>query len=570
MRRLKIILELFSNPEYRVELSVVLFLLIGLSLTILVHQITLGGVEDLLASDMKSTQYYERNLEELQNLNDHLSDLDTELNVYIFNNDLLKEATIRAHIEQINKGLDRIGANLSGNAEEKRQFNSINQFVKQKIVLSEAILRRYNTQNVQRAKDLLLNQEQWSKQLIDSIEHISTNLRVLQQNNLKANITSHQQFIGNARRVEFVTTIIVFAIVSISILYLLRETSQRLHLQEKLAFAKEEAERSARIKEQFMANMSHEIRTPLNAIVGFTNLLKNTPLNARQQEYVESMRYSGENLIAIVNDILDLSKMEAEMTKLEEVPFHFKELLHNLEALFRYRAEEKGIDFQFIVDAEIPDQLIGDPNRLMQIFTNLLNNAIKFTDQGEVTLRATLTEKEADQSALICVEVQDTGIGIPKNQLHKVFERFSQDYSDSTRKYGGAGLGLTIVKYLIELLNGTIKVESEEGAGTKFTVSLPFLISTDMQAQPFPSPTTNVDNKQFSFKPSKILMVEDNPMNRRVIELLLDSWELQLEQAENGKQALELVRQNQYDLILMDIQMPELDGIIRRALFVIN
>ena len=326
-------------------------------------------------------------------------------------------------------------------------------------------------------------------------------------------------------------------------------------MEDALIQARELAEQSGQLKEQFIANMSHEIRTPLNAILGFSNLLQRSGLNDHQQEFAQGIRTSSENLLAIINDILDFSKIAAGAIRIEQIPFSLPALLHSVDQMFHYRADEKRLKFEVQTAGNVPEAVLGDPTRLTQILVNLLGNAFKFTDQGRVTLSVTSTEQQAG-TALIEFRVSDTGIGIAAEKLGVVFERFGQASADTTRRFGGAGLGLTISKQLIELQGGHIRVESAEGQGATFIVGIPYLIAEAAGTQ---GQGQLLDNR-FKNGKVKILIVEDNPLNQRIVELLLDDWGFSHEHAANGKIALEMLRHNVYDLVLMDIQMPEMDG----------
>ena len=252
-------------------------------------------------------------------------------------------------------------------------------------------------------------------------------------------------------------------VIVISIMVLFRDIKRRNKVELELRNAEKQAYKVAEMKEQFMANMSHEIRTPMNSILGFANFLSHTELNKDQQDYIRAIQASGENLLTIINDILDFSKIEAGMLHIEKVAFNPAELFHSLQVMFQQRADEKNLSLNFNVD-DIPVTLIGDPTRLTQILVNIINNAIKFTKQGgvSVTVRK-LTEN--DDEIFLDFQVKDSGIGIPHEKLDAIFDRFNQAYTDTTRKFGGSGLGLSIVKKLIELLNGKIKVESNVGIG---------------------------------------------------------------------------------------------------------
>jgi CheY-like chemotaxis protein len=312
--------------------------------------------------------------------------------------------------------------------------------------------------------------------------------------------------------------------------------------------------------------MSHEIRTPLNAILGFTNLIKARSREPELQEFAEAIGRSGESLLTIINDILDMSKIEAGMIKIESTAFNIRSLLHSIQTMSAARSREKGLDFVMTIDELVPDTLSGDPTRLTQIFMNIIGNAIKFTPQGAI--RVDVGVEEVDFKGVgvrgregnhirLGFAISDTGIGIAKEQLTGIFERFRQAEDSVTRKYGGTGLGLAIAKDLITLQCGEIEVESEVGKGTVFRFMIPYEIPAEPLANPAPM------EKRPGFANNRhirILIVEDNEMNQRLLKHLLTGWKFSFEMVSNGTGALEKLRTQQYDLVLMDVQMPEMDG----------
>jgi CheY-like chemotaxis protein/nitrogen-specific signal transduction histidine kinase len=315
---------------------------------------------------------------------------------------------------------------------------------------------------------------------------------------------------------------------------------------------------AASVKENFLANMSHEIRTPLNAILGFTNILQKTNLDPQQRKHIEIIQTSGTNLLSIVNDILDLSKIEAGMMRIEEAPFRPTDVMASVQQMLNPKAEEKNLQLILKVDDETPETLCGDAMRLTQVLVNLISNAIKFTDEGGVYVRVTPFKKIGES---VCLEilVRDTGIGIPKDKQKYIFERFEQAEAETTRRFGGTGLGLSIVKHLIDLQKGTITLNSEEGYGTSFLIVLPYRITNEVApAFNHRNLTQNIPVMQNSF--CKILVAEDNAMNQQLIRHLLKNWGIEFDLVFNGAQAIESLKKQKYDLVLMDIQMPEMDG----------
>lgn len=325
-------------------------------------------------------------------------------------------------------------------------------------------------------------------------------------------------------------------------------------IQEQLENARQIAEETAKIKENFLANMSHEIRTPMNGIIGLTRILLNTKMNEEQTGYLRSIKMCSDNLMVIIDDILDFSKIEAGKMSFEELPFNLHDSIKHTIELFQAKADEKGIQLVSEVATGIPMTIIGDPTRLSQILNNLVSNAIKFTENGEVRLSARLTQKN-DNKARIFFEVKDTGIGIPEKSISTIFESFTQASSDTTRKFGGTGLGLTIVKKLVELQDGEINVRSKSGSGTSFTFHIDFPVVETIQQEI----KKKEDDENISHL--KVLIAEDNKINQLVVRKIFSDWKTKIEFADNGEQAVQMAKNEQFDIILMDIQMPVMDGL---------
>ena len=330
---------------------------------------------------------------------------------------------------------------------------------------------------------------------------------------------------------------------------------ERKIAEEELLKAKKQAEESVISKDQFLANMSHEIRTPMNAIIGFTELLSQTKLNEQQKEYAGSVKVAGENLLSIINDILDFSKIESGVISIESAPSDLHQIMKNVYDLLKIGARQKALEFSYHFDERIPPALMCDALRLNQILINLVGNAIKFTEKGSVHFSAALTES-ANNRHHIRFSIRDTGIGIHDEKKEKIFERFTQVNNEINRKYEGTGLGLSISKNLIELQGGKLELHSQEGIGSEFLFSLWMehghldeVIKEDFR-----------DLKSRHIHQNKILIIEDNFLNQKLAKNVLNNFGFEVELAFNGQIGLEMLRHQQYDLVLMDLQMPELDG----------
>ncbi|MHB8260929.1 MAG: response regulator [Bacteroidia bacterium] len=348
------------------------------------------------------------------------------------------------------------------------------------------------------------------------------------------------------------------------------ENTQRavLNILEDYSEAKEKAEESTKLKEAFLANMSHEIRTPMNAIIGFSDLLSKGELEEKESEYVRIIKSAGENLLTIINDILDISKIEAGMMTFEEHTFSVKEIFKSLSVMLMGKAKEKNIDLVFNCDEDVSDSLLGDPTRLTQIIINLTGNAIKFTEiGGRVNVFAKIL-KEENETILVEFSVKDTGIGIPPDKLEHIFERFRQAESHTTRKYGGTGLGLSIAKQLVVLQGGALTVKSEFKVGSEFSFFIPYKKSVEVLSK------TEIKSEKYNMAELcklNILLVEDNQLNIKLILSLFSEYNLKVQVAENGSVCIEKLKENNFDIILMDMEMPVMNGyeaatIIRKEL----
>ena len=345
------------------------------------------------------------------------------------------------------------------------------------------------------------------------------------------------------------------------VLATIRDITERKKIKNELIEAKIKAESATKIaedalksKQQFLANMSHEIRTPMTAIIGFTKVLLKTDLSSKQNEYLQAIKTSGDALLVLINDILDLAKVDAGKIAFEQVPFKMDLFLSNMFHLFEIKIQEKNLALVKEYDSKIPAVLVGDSIRLQQIFLNLMSNALKFTTKGKITVSVRLVNEDKEK-ATIEFSVTDSGIGIAEENLENIFESFQQATSSTSRIFGGTGLGLAIVKQLVEKQGGTIGIKSKINEGSTFIFTLSFQ-KTQSEIE-LESKELVLDNE---IKDIKVLVVEDVKLNQLLMKVILDEFKFKYDIADNGKIAIEKLQTDLYDIILMDLQMPIMDG----------
>lgn len=332
-------------------------------------------------------------------------------------------------------------------------------------------------------------------------------------------------------------------------------TQQKEHEAELMA-SKKLAEEALAAKSEFLSNMSHEIRTPMNAIIGLSSLLlQEKSLSKELMENLELIHYSADNLLIIINDILDYSKLEAKKLHLENLQFDLGEVMDKVVKTYRIKAVEKGLKLHYQIDPELPRLVEGDPFRLNQVLLNLVSNAVKFTQEGQVEISCALGEKEEGASYIF--KVTDTGMGIPKAVQKQIFESFTQANSNTTRNYGGTGLGLAICQQLIEMQGGTIWVESKEGEGSTFFFELPYRTVEQREEE---NPKRDSESAKLALANLRVLVAEDNQINQKLIWQIFKRWGLEPTLTNNGKEAVEAYKKQAFDLILLDLQMPVMDG----------
>ncbi|MEI6208278.1 MAG: ATP-binding protein [Desulfuromonadales bacterium] len=329
-----------------------------------------------------------------------------------------------------------------------------------------------------------------------------------------------------------------------------------LDYNRQLIEARVQAESANRAKSEFLANMSHELRTPMNGVTGMAQLLELTRLDEEQKKYVDTIISSGNCLITLINDILDLSKMEAGKLIPEQIEFSLRSCMNNIITVFQHTADSKGLTFSTTVSPDIPDALTGDPLRLRQVLLNLVGNAIKFTPAGGVSVTAAAREQHGT-TMILEFAVRDTGIGIAADKLDMIFDSFTQVDGATARRYAGTGLGLTISRRMAELMGGSLDVESTEGSGTVFRLLLPVMVACRMTHEEAPSP---LELSLTSARSLRVLLAEDNPVSTRFMMALLPKMGHTVTCVENGRDVLKALEEHQFDLVLMDIQMPIMNG----------
>lgn len=539
------------------------FFILGVSLIVLIQFITSQNVKHLGLGN-------KRLLKEVavqKKLRDLVSDMltvESDIRGAVITNDSTRFITgVDAEITDIESEL----ADLNNSFEDSsysRERRALDNYVQRKMQHSRNILNAYRRSGTE-AGQSVINTGQ-GKLFRDSIVAIVGRLDTARERRTTEITSAIERNSERARTFGLGLAIIACFACILAFFYVVNKGHHQERMIQMLNESEKRIKEGAFIKEQFLANMSHEIRTPMNAILGFTNLLRRSPLNSQQQQYVDYIYSSSQNLLTLINDILDLSKIEAGMMHIEAAPFSLNGLISSVQVMFQDKAAQKNLKFHIEIDSTIHDTLSGDPVRLTQILINLLSNAIKFTERGEVSFEVKSLEQSVDK-VLLVFRVKDTGVGIAKDKIEAVFGRFQQAEAETTRRFGGTGLGLAIVKQLVDLQGGTIKLESEAGKGSEFTIILAFKPVYDYEhdislvREAVHTPIHGL----------RVLVAEDNQMNQHLIRHLMKQWQMDFKLVNNGNEAVEALRNESFSAVLMDIQMPELDGydatqLIRREL----
>lgn len=448
----------------------------------------------------------------------------------------------------------------------RARADSINSIIDTQVTIAEKILSAVKNSNTQQLK---LNID--SLKILDLGNKVYKNCMQLQRelrDDLQQTLDTNTD---QASKLSLFNRVLaVFSIIAILLLatIIIRRQSQQLKLIEELKEAELAALKSKNAKDEFLANMSHELRTPLNALIGFGNLLDGTDLNVKQKEYVEIIKSSGYNLLYIVNDVLDLSKIEAGKLTIAHRPFNLYDLFTRIKKMFSATIQDKGLVYNYFIDEQIPRHVVGDPDRLQQIFINLISNAIKFTTDGGIEVSAGIIWVDEEQKFYkLSFTIKDSGVGIPKDKIGTIFERFEQLEQGAQRQHGGTGLGLTIVKNLVERMGGSISVYSHVNEGSEFNFTCIL-----EKAESVEEAVSSEVSATYSFEDFRVLVVEDNKANQVLLKHIFSKHNLNPRIIDNGQEAVNLLRKEIFDLVLMDIQMPVMDGytaisLLRRELY---
>jgi signal transduction histidine kinase/response regulator RpfG family c-di-GMP phosphodiesterase len=549
------LLLLRDHPRLKKVLAftfVAVILLVGIAANYAIESGVLQSVQEHSAQNdsVIKHQQYQQVVEKTMFL---ITQSDHNLEDYVQTGDLHKKEAFSKNIVAIEKNLQEVKGTY-GSYIPKYLVNVFVHKAANRIQLNREILSVYDTEGQSNAMEMVNSNAYRSsfKEITFGEQELISALGIkIEQLNKK--ITIEKAEMVSLDRKWNMVSLIFMSLIALLVVYKMIETNR---LNNTLSIAIQKGQQAQMVKDQFISNVTHELRTPLNSIIGYTNLLLKKEHAPETKQWIQSMKISGNLLMEVINDVLDYSKLESGHFQFSNEAFDVKQVISNLNNVLQNRAEAKNISLHIQMDEKLPECVSGDAKKLMQILVNLTGNSIKFTEQGSVSVAVKMV-KQAGEKAWIQFTVEDTGIGIDKEKLPYVFERFYQIESKTSKKYYGTGLGLPIVKQLVEMQGGEIEVFSTPGEGTQFVLLMPFTITSATEKE---NETELVINKE-KFIQKRILIVDDNEMNRDLMGYLLAEHKFLFDKADSGITALQILKQKSYDFILMDIQMPGLSGI---------
>jgi signal transduction histidine kinase/DNA-binding NarL/FixJ family response regulator len=492
-------------------------------------------------------------LGEIKTVRSLVQDAETGQRGYLLTGDVAYRVPYDRAMLELERSLAQLGGSISSHPGQGALLAELRSLIEQRLSIIRETIRLKEQHEDEAAVRVVLGGQ--GKRVMDRIREVLAEMEARERSELEARIRSTDQAAFDTTLVTVAAAVLAFvAVLFATIIVNLHIRRQRLTAEE-LDAAREEALRASQSKTDFLANMSHEIRTPLNAIIGMAQVLSETRLDTEQARYVNTFRRAGMVLLHLINDILDLTKVEAGKLELENATFDLRETLETSVDLMSFRARAKGLQIDFRVSNEVPELVVGDGIRLRQVLLNLLSNAVKFTEKGSVRLHVVPSRYSPGDHGERQLEftVSDTGIGIPPEQLGRIFEKFGQATPGIAARYGGTGLGLNICRRLVEMMGGTIWVESQVGQGSHFHFTLPLHLPA---SGALPAESGSI----VLVHPLKILLADDSPDNRMLVEAFLKKLPYRLTFAENGAEAFERFKSEHYDLVLIDMNMPVLDG----------
>jgi signal transduction histidine kinase len=539
-------------------------------------------MDELLRSSSDNSVYYENLMELGFYIKDKITVAEARIKLAKAYNSGLKLETIVTEIsEKENNVSKRISRNDSVSKEKENFFSKLFSSKKNKGQPENEVFSGYQpppTIATSEVKELIKKAEEKAGEkteiylkemlvLMDKDDRIQDNIRAVSsaleklevQESIK--VTNKLADETTNKTGDILSTLILtgFLIMLLFIIVVYFEVKRSEILRYALIGEKQSSEKLAKVKEEFLANMSHEIRTPMNVIMGFSDQLLKTDLTNNQQKLLLNIKRSSTHLVTVINEILDYSKMEAGTISLEKIPFEVKEIIEDVYESFKTTTRKNNVKLNYSIDDSVAKKIIGDPVRLKQILLNLIGNAVKFTQKGTIELICKVWNGDPESQTLL-FEVKDTGVGIAADAQEKIFEQFTQADSSVTRKFGGTGLGLTITKKLVEVQGGEIGLKSELDKGSTFYFRITYPVSSDRNHEQVHSSSLEMLNLQI-LSGKRILIVDDDELNKALATYILENYDVDIDDASNGKEALEKITEENYDLVLMDLHMPEMGGI---------